>query len=350
MNFGTDPSLRAALTLIESLEAQRVEGSTIEGWWHYELVIGVSLRQMHIEADKNNNNDAVVTQHNVLGIFDGTRISQQNENGATLVSDRSWAHPHRHDPAKKIVRYQGTALARTYDGGTVCDLTSKPRRATLMFYCGHFSLWSANANGVRTPVITRLTETKTCEYEVDVATWELCSHPVLGKNEVVVEQVATSDTASDEVQDDDVKASLDRERQHVAAEANAWLRVILLSPKTPMSGTHSKEDQECRILAGKAGLKLGDLLLEEAREALNAARAVTAGGKRGIFVYTAEAMQLDAATVWAAERAVESFRDAVASFKVLNAQIKSKHGTNQDLSAADYAELLLQAEQGLAQL
>lgn len=55
----------------------------------------------------------------------------------------------------------------TFEDGTLCDLNSKPRRASLRYVC------QPDGKGE----VYELKEVATCEYEVVVLTSLLCSHP-----------------------------------------------------------------------------------------------------------------------------------------------------------------------------
>lgn len=103
------------------------------GWWVYEYCFGKGVRQMHFEDQK------LVAEHRL-----GTAPAV-----ASSVPPR-------------------TLLLRFQDGGSVCDVTGRPRSVAVRHTCGP---------NLKEPRISGVAEPSTCAYVLDVEVPALCRLP-----------------------------------------------------------------------------------------------------------------------------------------------------------------------------
>ena len=54
-----------------------------------------------------------------------------------------------------------------YEGGSICDISGKPRRTAVLFFC----------DPLGQSIIDSIDEVSSCEYEMIVFTPRLCKHP-----------------------------------------------------------------------------------------------------------------------------------------------------------------------------
>ncbi|KAK2707849.1 hypothetical protein QYM36_015504 [Artemia franciscana] len=130
----------------------------IESYWTYELCHGRHLRQYHEERDAKKQK----LQEYFLGYYDKDKLEaldKQFEENPLKAKDV---------PLRKIDSLTLPYLEIKMDGGTVCDLSGKPRSTKVIYVChppGKHEIYS-------------IEEVSTCEYEVVVLTPSLCKHPL----------------------------------------------------------------------------------------------------------------------------------------------------------------------------
>ena len=109
-----------------------------EGWWTYEVCYGSHVRQFHADPK---------TQQVLAEFFLGRESPSSSSSSS---------------PSPPL----GGRYSEEYVGGTVCDLTGKPRKTTVFFACSPSGLNSLSA----------VSEPATCEYTVTLSTPLLCAH------------------------------------------------------------------------------------------------------------------------------------------------------------------------------
>jgi len=70
-----------------------------------------------------------------------------------------------------------TLFEQSYEGGTTCDLTGKPRRVEANFFC------DPEDSGSK---VVSISETSTCSYVLKITTSLLCDHPLLAPRQPLV--------------------------------------------------------------------------------------------------------------------------------------------------------------------
>eukprot|EP00300_Choanocystis_sp_HF-7_P024035 c25430_g1_i1.p1 GENE.c25430_g1_i1~~c25430_g1_i1.p1 ORF type:complete len:407 (+),score=87.86 c25430_g1_i1:46-1221(+) len=113
-----------------------------EGWWRYELCWPKHLRQYHMEGQK-------LIAEFYLGLYDPV-------SSIPTMTDES-----------HLARQGESAVYQSRFGmGTMCDVTRRPREATVLFICA--------GAGKKMTTLTSLRETATCMYDVIVSTPLVC--------------------------------------------------------------------------------------------------------------------------------------------------------------------------------
>ncbi|XP_074647025.1 endoplasmic reticulum lectin 1-like isoform X2 [Tubulanus polymorphus] len=150
----------SAKELIAPLQMTSKCSYRIESYWTYELCHGKHLRQYHErqEAGKTPH-----VQEYFLGYFtkDHEDIKDEEQISGDNIS-------HKQIPTIKLDGLDFAYQAVNMTGGTVCDVTNKHRRATLMYIC------HMDGKGE----IFEIKEVSSCEYELIIFTKTLCAHPL----------------------------------------------------------------------------------------------------------------------------------------------------------------------------
>lgn len=135
----------------------------VDGWWTYELCLGIRLRQYHNDAGK-------AVQDSIIGVYDWRA-------GESVDTGKIGAPP---------------ALVQKYSGGSPCDVRSGlPRQASVRFECvapeaaegggsgSSGSTASARYSGSHTLSLLSIKENPTCEYTISFGTALACQHPAV---------------------------------------------------------------------------------------------------------------------------------------------------------------------------
>ncbi|XP_057293166.1 protein OS-9-like [Hydractinia symbiolongicarpus] len=113
-----------------------------KGWWSYKVCHKKDIEQYHIGEH------GAIEGLTLLGVYE---------------SEDDWSK-------KDVSELKAGALhhSQNYTKGSMCDLTSKPRRTVVQYYC------SAHEKDT----IIRVEEPSTCEYIITIHSVKLCSHPL----------------------------------------------------------------------------------------------------------------------------------------------------------------------------
>ena len=113
---------------------------------------GKRVRQYHRE------NDGSQTQH-ILGIYDKLANTRRRKTSVSTTKSNS--------NGTETSETTGV-LTELYTSGSVCDITQKPRQATVTYRCSEMEKFS---------VIESVEESAPCAYTINILTPLLCSHP-----------------------------------------------------------------------------------------------------------------------------------------------------------------------------
>lgn len=113
-----------------------------KGWWTYKVCHKSNVTQYHISEKGETEGDI-----SNLGIFE---------------KEDDWTDKNLNDKKTKQLYH-----IVTYTNGSICDLTGKPRKTSVQYYCGE---------GIADMII-RVEEPATCEYIITVHSVKLCDHP-----------------------------------------------------------------------------------------------------------------------------------------------------------------------------
>ncbi|KAK3344234.1 glucosidase II beta subunit-like protein-domain-containing protein [Lasiosphaeria hispida] len=144
------------------------------GWWSYTFCYGDGIRQFHALPDGPNGGPPVIDPHSqeyVLGTTNPTAKARHHghqttagagDGGEAREETKGVAPPNTELQVKGDQRY----LVQRLSGGTLCDLTGKPRTVEVQFHC------HPGASGDR---IGWIKEVTTCTYLMMVQTPRLCA-------------------------------------------------------------------------------------------------------------------------------------------------------------------------------
>jgi len=121
----------------------------IGSWWTYEVCAGKRVRQYHRE------NGGTLIEH-MLGIYDKATNVRNRRNPSTSKSNNGTESEN------------DGFLTEIYTKGSVCDITQKPREATVLYRCSELEKFT---------VIESVVESAPCTYTINILTPLLCSHP-----------------------------------------------------------------------------------------------------------------------------------------------------------------------------
>ncbi|KAK6009625.1 glucosidase II beta subunit-like protein, partial [Ostertagia ostertagi] len=138
--------------LIAPFYKEKLCSYRVEPYWTYELCHGRYIVQYHEEKD-----------------IRGVGRTAEYYLGNLHVDYSTLSAPANYDnPPKRVIDGEEYAYYPVlYSQGTTCDITGKPRTTTVMYIC----VESARNQ------IHSLSEVSSCNYEVIVLTYALCSHP-----------------------------------------------------------------------------------------------------------------------------------------------------------------------------
>ncbi|CAF0936885.1 unnamed protein product [Brachionus calyciflorus] len=136
------------------------------GWWTYEFCFGKYISQYHLMAN---------------GSIDGQVINLGN-----YSQDFDWskANESKKLPEMSEILYH----EQYYELGSMCELTNKPRRATVKIFCDETSLNQ----------IEIINEIETCVYEIYVKSYSMCTIPNFSKKQTNYD-VQCSPVVSDKI-------------------------------------------------------------------------------------------------------------------------------------------------------
>lgn len=125
----------------------------IDGWWTYEICLGMRLRQYHNEGGK-------VVQESIIGLYDWQYGEQLQKAGVGT----------------------SPAITQRYHKGSACvgpDVThGKPREATLRFECTPAASGGAGGTGhIAAVSLLGIKEMPTCVYTITFGSPLMCQHP-----------------------------------------------------------------------------------------------------------------------------------------------------------------------------
>ncbi|XP_042242471.1 endoplasmic reticulum lectin 1-like [Homarus americanus] len=148
-----------ALTLLLPLLRKESCVLRLESYWTYELCHGAHIKQYREEREGK----TARVQEYTLGLFSLDYLPDL----IRKLEQQLKEHPHAIIPTTKIEGVNMPYFKLNYTGGTVCDLTGRPRVSHILFVCyeeGRHDIYS-------------IKETYTCEYEIIVLSPILCQHP-----------------------------------------------------------------------------------------------------------------------------------------------------------------------------
>ncbi|KAJ1958267.1 Protein OS-9, partial [Dipsacomyces acuminosporus] len=169
-------AIQRGLELLSPLKSNCI--SYAVDWWTYEYCHGQFVRQYH-KFEASENREAVVIQFKLgdhskrkrlLTLPSGTNGHRRhgttnNEVGSNAEDDEDANEAFRTTQIKRVGRKQ--FLAQTWAGGTVCDVTRKPREVEIQFHC--------DPNNPER--ISQVKETAVCQYLMIINTPRLCVDP-----------------------------------------------------------------------------------------------------------------------------------------------------------------------------
>ena len=153
-----------------------------EGWWTYEVCMNEKVRQYHTERrpdplHKGQHINLEVNSY-ILGKYDTSTTNdppksanQPPKPGRRKDQDKKKVQPHPAGYNMDISNARPLALKQTFQWGTPCDLTHKPRETVLE--------WSCNSLSGSKKTMTYLAEVQeiaTCQYLIQMKTPLLCPH------------------------------------------------------------------------------------------------------------------------------------------------------------------------------
>ena len=167
--------------------------SFVSGWWSYSFCYGQEITQFNALPPQPGR-PAFPPQRNptypqyVLGRVKSHIKDKGDSDSSTEVSaqDAKSGHP----PTTELqVKGETRYLVQKLEGGTICDLTGKPRRTEVQFHC--------NENG--NDAIGWIKEVTTCSYLMIVYTPRLCKDvaflpPKVSKTNIIACQQVLPDT------------------------------------------------------------------------------------------------------------------------------------------------------------
>lgn len=149
-----------AIEILSPLFKQNTCSHKVESYWTYELCHGKYVRQYHEDRDGKK----VKMQEYFLGTYSKM---QEMLLRAEYFERQSNPNARANVPVKKVDGINMPYVEIDMEGGTVCDLTNKPRKIKVLYVC-----YQHGKNE-----LLSLEEPSTCEYEVVVLSPLLCSHP-----------------------------------------------------------------------------------------------------------------------------------------------------------------------------
>ncbi|KAL3089988.1 hypothetical protein niasHS_006440 [Heterodera schachtii] len=136
--------------LIQSIYREQICSYRIEPYWNYELCHGRYVLQYHEDKESKKRTE----------YFLGNFVAMNAEVEARHFDQLN-------PPTRKMGDERLAYYPVTYTHGTVCDLTGKPRKTTVLYVCDE----DARQN------IHSINEVSSCHYEVIVLSREICAHP-----------------------------------------------------------------------------------------------------------------------------------------------------------------------------
>jgi protein OS-9 len=143
----------------------------VSGWWSYSFCYNADIVQFHQLPPKPGQAVPIPdpnTKKFVLG------KAQSSESNKKASNEDEWGNQvevrngqKRHDPPKTELQVKGDTryLVQKMEGGTICDLTGKPRKVEVQYHC----------NSHHTDRIGYIKEVQTCSYLMVVYTPRLCN-------------------------------------------------------------------------------------------------------------------------------------------------------------------------------
>mmetsp|Transcript_12543 Transcript_12543/g.21406 ORF Transcript_12543/g.21406 Transcript_12543/m.21406 type:complete len:437 (-) Transcript_12543:59-1369(-) len=167
----------------------------LEGWWTFEYCFNRHIKQIHFGEKTSPRIEIVVglldTAKEQMRRKDGTAFMSKTSNYASSSSPMTFksilqnSKKDNDASAGDVYELGPFEYAQEFESGTPCDLTGKPRRATLVFKCASQQSGLASLTkivGAGSDYIDSVTEVETCVYRVEFHSRALCDH-ILYKQE-----------------------------------------------------------------------------------------------------------------------------------------------------------------------
>lgn len=154
------------------------------GWWTYKFCYGKQVSQFHRESVEVKNTAAQSSPVPASTADQQAAAAPPKMEMITTVEYDLGRLPEETVP---IVIVKGdtpkeTYASQWYQDGTKCDVTNRPRKTEVRFYC----------DPAETQVIRTIKETSSCEYMMVVASQYLCSHILFAPDLPKVREIACS--------------------------------------------------------------------------------------------------------------------------------------------------------------
>ncbi|KAJ1975872.1 Protein OS-9 [Dimargaris verticillata] len=208
--------IERGLQLIAPLKSQCL--SYFQGWWTYEYCHQGYVRQFrHSPADKRQGIPAISLDfqlgqysHRTPSLTTPTARPKPGDKQSTAFDDNNGERAQRTSVGADVSytslqSYDSQQyLSQEWSGGTLCDLTGKPRTVQIQFHC----------TPEETPHIAQVHELSTCVYLMVIHMPTLCQDPTfVQKREAAVGQIACHKVVSDQEYADWVQQAHQRQLQ-----------------------------------------------------------------------------------------------------------------------------------------
>ncbi|KAF9970906.1 Protein OS-9 [Actinomortierella ambigua] len=159
--------VQQGLELLHKTKDACVFLTTPRGYWTYEFCYNNKIEQYHLaqEGKKIVKDGATYTLARYKSDTDSPADSLVN------AAQKSLQKPSKSSPSTRTVIQEGSdrkQLVQQWSDGTVCDLTKKPRKATVYYQC---------ELGLSKDEITMVNEPATCVYTITISSPRLCQEP-----------------------------------------------------------------------------------------------------------------------------------------------------------------------------
>ncbi|OZJ05065.1 hypothetical protein BZG36_02105 [Bifiguratus adelaidae] len=216
-----------------------------DGWWVYEYCHERYIRQMHPTEQGKTPGTYLIPRvddrhaiSNFLGVFNVSPDPADQSDSSSDKSDRVIPM----SVVKRTSLYENgeqNVLVQRWAGGTVCDVTKKPRKIEVQFSC-HIN-----------EQISFIKEVSTCQYVMSIQTPRLCQeNTFLPKIKEPVNNIECRPVVSDALYEVEsarrevMRKEQEQEQEQAKRQAEATQR----STERPSSSTSSYEDSKARLI------------------------------------------------------------------------------------------------------